>query len=39
MLAMAYGILNIKSFLNENFIEKDTKLKYEVNHFLNGGHT
>lgn len=36
MLALAYGILEVKSFLNENFIENDTPQKKALNHFLNG---
>ncbi|MBD66473.1 MAG: hypothetical protein CME62_14775 [Halobacteriovoraceae bacterium] len=34
--ALIYSIMQIKFFLNDNFIERDTKLKAEVNRFLNG---
>lgn len=31
-----YGVLELKSFLNQNFVENDTALKKKVNHALNG---
>ena len=36
MFAMAYGILEVKSFLNENFIKHETPQKQALNMFLNG---
>lgn len=36
MLALAYGILEIKSYLNDNLIENNTPVKEAVNRFLNG---
>jgi len=36
MGALAYGIMEIKSFLNHNFIERETRVKQELNKFLNG---
>jgi hypothetical protein len=36
MFALAYGIINIQSFLDANFIKNDTPLKHGVNRFLNG---
>ena len=36
MLALAYGVMEIKSFLNVNFIENDTPVKHKLNKFLNG---
>lgn len=36
LVALTYGVFQIKVFLGENFINKDTKLKYQLNQFLNG---
>ncbi len=36
MAALCYGILEIQSFLDINFIENDTPLKEAFNRFLNG---
>lgn len=36
LVAIAYGVIEIKFFLNENFVENDTKLKHSLNNFLNG---
>lgn len=36
LLALTYGVFEIKMFLGENFIHKDTKLKHQLNQFLNG---
>ena len=33
---LIFGIFEMKGFLNENFVEKDTKLKAKVNSALNG---
>jgi hypothetical protein len=33
---LIYGIVQFKVFLNQNFIEHDTKLKSSVNRALNG---
>lgn len=33
---LIYGIIQLKAFLNLNFIEHDTKLKKSVNRALNG---
>jgi hypothetical protein len=31
-----YGILNMKAFLEDNFVKNDTKIKTQLNDFLNG---
>lgn len=36
LAALAYGVLEIKQFLNQNFIENNTPIKRQLNHFLNG---
>ena len=36
MFAMAYGILEVKTFLNENFVKNETPQKRALNMFLNG---
>lgn len=36
MLALAYGILEVKSILHKNFIDHETPLKQALNRFLNG---
>ena len=36
MIALAYGILEVKSFLKQNFIENETPHKKALNSFLNG---
>jgi hypothetical protein len=36
MLALAYAVLEIKSFLSVNFIENETPVKKKLNSFLNG---
>ena len=36
LIALIYGTLEVKTFLSQNFIERDTKLKSTVNKFLNG---
>lgn len=36
MFALAYGILNLQSFLDANFIKNDTPVKQALNRFLNG---
>ena len=33
---LIYGIFEMKSFIDTNFVKNDTKLKNEVNNFLNG---
>lgn len=34
--AIVYGIFEMKSYLNINFVENDTKIKKELNDALNG---
>ena len=36
LAALAYAVLEIKGFLNTNFVENDTKAKHHLNEFLNG---
>jgi len=36
LLLLALAVLEIKSFLNDNFIENDTPVKRNLNKFLNG---
>ena len=36
MAALAYAVLEIKSFLNVNFVENETPVKHKLNKFLNG---
>ena len=36
MLALAYGILEVKTILHDNFIDHDTPVKRALNSFLNG---
>ena len=36
LAALAYAVLEIKTFLNTNFVENDTKAKHQLNQFLNG---
>lgn len=36
LAALAYGVLQIKGFLNQNFVENDTPIKGQLNQFLNG---
>jgi len=36
LLGIVYGIIQVKSFLNENFVENDTRIKKQMNDFLNG---
>ena len=34
--ALAYGILEVQSYLDKNFVENDTPIKHALNRFLNG---
>ena len=36
LIALTYGVFQVKVFLSKNFIDNDTKLKFELNQFLNG---
>ncbi len=36
MGVLAYGILQVKTYLNTNFIENETPAKHALNKFLNG---
>ena len=36
MLVLAFGILELKTYLDENFIENETTVKRQLNKFLNG---
>lgn len=36
MIALAFGALEVKTFLKDNFIEHDTPHKKALNLFLNG---
>lgn len=36
LAALAYAVLQIKGFLNTNFIENETPIKHSLNNFLNG---
>jgi hypothetical protein len=35
-MAMAYGVLEIKSFIHQNFLDNETPIKRALNKFLNG---
>ncbi len=36
MMALSYGIVQMQSFLDTNFVENDTPIKAAFNKFLNG---
>lgn len=36
LAALAYAVLEIKGFLQVNFVENDTRAKHQLNQFLNG---
>lgn len=36
LIGLIYAIIQIKSFLNTNFVENDTQVKRQLNDFLNG---
>ena len=36
MIALAYGILEVQSYLDTNFIDNETPIKHALNEFLNG---
>lgn len=36
LIALTIGVMEIKSFLNQNFIDNDTPIKEALNRFLNG---
>lgn len=37
MAALFHGVMELKTFLMENFVDNDTKIKRQVNQALNGG--
>ena len=36
LVGLIYVVLNIKTFLDDNFVNNDTKIKRQLNDFLNG---
>lgn len=36
LAGLIYGILQVKFFLDDNFVKKDTVIKKQLNDFLNG---
>lgn len=36
LCGLIYGILQVKFFLDDNFVKKDTVIKKQLNDFLNG---
>lgn len=36
LAVLAWGVLQVKLFLDNNFVDNDTQLKTQLNNFLNG---